>query len=70
MEELEPEPGVSWAVPAISGWVGSQGVRIGALRLGSKLVPFLLSVCSPSFQLWYLYSRGEQSEGRGPGAGD
>lgn len=59
-----------WSVPAISGWVGSQGVIIRALRLGSKPVPFLLSVCSPSFQLWYLCSRGEQSEGRGPGAGD
>lgn len=45
----------------IMGWVGSQGAKAEALRVGSKLVPFLLSVCSPSFQ-----QRGAVLEGEGP----
>ena len=32
------------------GWVGSQGAKTEALRVGSKLAAFVLSVCSPSFQ--------------------
>ena len=56
MRGLEPQPGTS-ASPVlkghhcpIGGGVWTQGAETEALRVGSKLVPFSLSVHSPAWK--------------------
>ena len=78
MEEIEPEPGASRSFPSpllsghhhpIRDGVGSQGAGAEALRVGSKLVLFPLSVCPPSSWQQHLQPKRSDAEARGVRAG-
>lgn len=69
MERLDPEPGVSRASPVLRGYhhpirsgVMSQGAEPEAMRVGSKLVSFTLSLSSLPSQQWHFCSRGEHHQ--------